>query len=103
MYFDFDSINYSKEEATLFINNFKTILEIELSIDINADDYIVLYNEGKDKQENPTPFIQSLHIIVSSYKMDFKQQNIEQSHKSASFLTGGGFKEKHKENMTFGY
>ena len=32
-----------------------------------------------------------------------KQQNSEQSHESASFLTGGGLKEKHKDNMTFRY
>ena len=74
LYFDFDAINLTKEEATLFINTFKTILEKELLININADDYIVLCNENKDKQGKETDLIQSLHIIVASYKMDFKQQ-----------------------------
>lgn len=74
LYFDFDGLDLTINEASLFISNFKDILERELSININADDYIVLCNENKDKQGNHTEKIQSLHIIVASHKMDFKQQ-----------------------------
>ena len=68
LYYDFDGIDYTREEADTFIKNFITILETELNIKINPTELIVLRNENKTKSGEPTTQIQSLHIIITDYK-----------------------------------
>ena len=74
LYFDIDKLNLSQEDAELLINDFVVILQKELKINITAKQIIVLKNEGKDKKGNITDKIQSLHIIINGFKMDYKQQ-----------------------------
>ena len=69
LYFDFDNVSYSKTEATHFINTFVGYIEDELQITINSASIIVLKND-KDKRGHPTDIINSLHIIISDYKID---------------------------------
>ena len=74
LYYDFDDIEYTHEEADKFITYFKTLLEDELNITINDKEYIVLKNENKTKSGEATDKIHSLHIIITNYKSNIKDQ-----------------------------
>ena len=74
LYYDFDGINYTREEADIFIETFIKILNTELNIKINHDELIVLRNENKTKSGEPTTQIQSLHIIITNYKASGSDQ-----------------------------
>lgn len=74
LYYDFDNIDYTKEEADEFIAKFIGILELELNILIDRADVIVLCNEPKTKSGEITEMIQSLHVIIPSFKMEADNQ-----------------------------
>ena len=83
LYYDFDDIEYTNEEADIFITYFLKLLEDELNITINDNDYIVLKNENKTKSGEATNKIHSLHVIITNYK-----SNIADQMKIARFLNG---------------
>ena len=68
LYYDFDDIDYTHEEADKFIMRFVKLLELELNIIINHEELIVLKNENKTKSGETTDKIHSLHIIITNYK-----------------------------------
>lgn len=80
--FDFDYKNkeLTRDEVTKFVNDLKETIETELHISIHEDDYIVLCNENKNKCGEKTDKIHSLHIIVSSYTMEFQEQKLFAEH-----------------------
>ena len=73
LYFDFDDLNYTTDEATHFINTFAERISTELNIIINQASLIVLKNDKYDKSGHPTDMIHSLHIIFSDFKMETKE------------------------------
>ena len=74
LYYDFDNIDYTREEADKFIADFINILEKELDIIIDRAEVIVLCNEPKTKSGEHTDNIQSIHIIIPNFKMDAPNQ-----------------------------
>ena len=74
LYFDFDGIDYTHEEANDFINAFIEKLNSVLEIKIEINDIVVLKNENKTKSGEHTNNIHSLHIIIPKFKMDYRQQ-----------------------------
>ena len=82
IYFDIDykdncelhDAEQTREQTDKFLDRFKGILETELKIKIHPDDFIILTNENKNKLGQSSDKIHSLHIIINSYKMDWKQQ-----------------------------
>ena len=91
--FDFDiKTPISREEVNDFLNVVKQKLEKLLNTTINPNDFIVLVNEPKTKVSGNngiyTPLFYSIHIIISSIKMDYRQQkqlaermNVDLEHK----------------------
>ena len=74
LYFDFDEIDYTHDEANVFINAFIETLNSVLEIKIEINDIVVLKNENKTKSGEHTNNIHSLHIIIPKFKMDYRHQ-----------------------------
>ena len=73
LYFDFDKLRYTIKEARLFINKFVEHLNTELKITIKTSAVMVLKNDKYDENGKETDMINSLHIIISDFKMNITE------------------------------